>query len=77
MITNKGMNKNEIFQKYLQDPVVKDNTELSQERLNTLELSTNSGDLLIETIKTLVITLEDSETVSARRVIQSLERGIR
>lgn len=71
------MNKNEMFHKYLEDPIVKENTKLSKERLNTLDLSTESGDLLLETIKTMVMTMEDSETISARRIVQSLEGGVR
>jgi len=70
------MNKNEIFHKYLEDPIVRENTKLSKERLNTLDLSTESGDLLLETIKTMVMTMEDSETISSRRIVQSLEGGI-
>lgn len=67
------MNKTEIFKKYLEDPIVKDNTKLSKEKLNTLDLRTPSGDALIETIKAMVMTMDDSETISARRITQSLE----
>lgn len=71
------MNKNEMFHKYLEDPIVKKETNLNQEIFDSLDLSSESGDLLIETIKSMVMTIDVSESVSARRVVQALEAKIR
>lgn len=71
------MNKNEMFHKYLEDPIVMKETNLNQEIFDSLDLSSESGDLLIETIKSMVMTIDVSESISARRVVQALEAKIR
>lgn len=70
------MNKNEVFQKFLQNPLLKEKTGLSESRLKTMNLSSPSSDRLIDVIKTTILHLEDSESVDtvARKINQSFKR---
>jgi hypothetical protein len=70
------MNKNEVFQKFLQNPLLKEKTGLSETRLKTMNLSSSSSDRLIDVIKTTILHLEDSESVDtvARKINQSFKR---
>ncbi len=70
------MNKNEVFQKFLQNPLLREKTGLSESRLKTMNLSTPSSDRLINVIKTTILHLEDSESVDtvARKINQSFKR---
>ena len=70
------MNKNEAFQKFLQNPLLREKTGLSESRLKTMNLSSPSSDRLINVIKTTILHLEDSESVDtvARKINQSFKR---
>lgn len=70
------MNKNEVFQKFLQNPLLREKTGLSESRLKTMNLSSPSSDRLINVIKTTILHLEDSESVDtvARKINQSFKR---
>ncbi len=70
------MNKNEVFQKFLQNPLLKEKTGLSESRLETMNLSSPSSDRLIDVIKTTILHLEGSESVDtvARKINQSFKR---
>lgn len=70
------MNKNEVFQKFLQNPLFKEKTGFSEAKLKSMNLSSPSSDRLIDVIKTTILHLEDNESVDivARKINQSFKR---
>lgn len=70
------MNKNEVFQKFLQNPLLREKTGLSENQLKSMNLSSPSSDRLIDIIKTTLLHLEDSESIDtvARKINQSFKR---
>lgn len=70
------MNKNEIFSKFLQNPLIKEKTDLTDKQLNSLNLYANSPNRLIDVIKTTIIHLDDDQStdVVARKINQSFKK---
>lgn len=68
------MNKNEIFTKFLQNPLMKEKVDLSESQLNSLNLYSETSNRLIDVIKTTIINLEEGETIVARKIQQSFKR---
>ena len=70
------MNKNEVFQKFLQNPLLREKTGLSEDQLKSLNLSSPCSDRLIDVIKTTLLHLDDNESVDtvARKINQSFKR---
>lgn len=70
------MNKNEVFQKFLQNPLLREKTGLSENKLKSMNLSSPSSDRLIDVIKSTILHLEDSESIDtvARKINQSFKR---
>jgi len=70
------MNKNEIFTKFLQNPLIKEKVELTEKQLNSINLYSNSPNRLIDVIKTAILHLDSdlSIDVVARKINQSFKR---
>lgn len=70
------MNKNEIFAKFLQNPMIQEKTNLTEEQLSSMNLYSNSSDRLIDVIKTAIIHLEPDQSydIVARKINQSFKR---
>ena len=70
------MNKNEIFAKFLQNPLIKEKTNLTEKQLNSINLYSNSPNRLIDVIKTTILHLDDdlSTDVVARRINQYFKK---
>lgn len=70
------MNKNEIFRKFLQNPLILEKVDLTKKQLESLDLYTNSPNRLIDVIKTTVLHLDSDQTtdVVARKINQSFKR---
>jgi hypothetical protein len=70
------MNKNEVFRKFIQNPLLKEKIELTENQLKLMDLSTPCSNRLIDVIKTTIINLDDTESVDlvARKINQSFKR---
>lgn len=70
------MNKNEIFKKFLQNPLIKEKVDLTEEQICSINLYSNSPNRLIDVIKTTVLNLEDDQSIDvvARKINQSFKR---
>lgn len=70
------MNKNEIFTKFLQNPMIKEKVDLSEDQLKSLTLYSDSSNRLIDVIKTTIVNLDSdlSIDVVARKINQSFKR---
>jgi hypothetical protein len=70
------MNKNEVFRKFVQNPLLKEKVELTENQLKSMDLSTPCSNRLIDVIKTAIINLDDTESVDlvARKINQSFKR---
>ena len=70
------MIKNEIFTKFLQNPLLKEKVKMNDKQLNSLTLYSDSPNRLIDVIKTTIINLESDQTTDAvaRKINQSFKR---
>lgn len=70
------MNKNEIFTKFLQNPLIKEKIDLTDKQLKSINLYSNSPNRLIDVIKTTILHLDSdlSTDVVARKINQSFKR---
>lgn len=70
------MNKNEIFTKFLQNPMIKEKVDLSEDQLKSLTLYSDTSNRLIDVIKTTIVNLDSdlSIDVVARKINQSFKR---
>ena len=70
------MNKNEVFRKFIQNPLLKEKVELKENQLKSMDLNTPCSNRLIDVIKTTIINLDDTESVDlvARKINQSFKR---
>jgi hypothetical protein len=70
------MNKNEIFRKFLDNPLLKEKTNLTEKQLNSIDLHTCSPNRLIDVIKTTIIHFESDQSTDlvARKILQSFKR---
>ena len=72
------MNKNEVFRKFIQNPLLKEKVEINESRLKTMVLSTPCSDRLIDVIKTTILHLDDTDSVDlvARKINQSFKKEV-
>jgi hypothetical protein len=70
------MNRNEIFRKFLQNPLIREKVDLTEKQLNTIDLHSNSTNRLIDVIKTTILHLESDQStdIVARKINQSFKR---
>lgn len=71
------MNKNEIFTKFLQNPLIREKVDLTEKQLQSINLYSNSPNRLIDVIKTTILHLDSDQStdVVARKINQSFKRG--
>ena len=72
------MNKNEVFRKFIQNPLLQEKVEINENRLKTMDLSTTCSDRLIDVIKTTILNLDDTDSIDlvARKINQSFKREV-
>lgn len=70
------MNKNEIYRKFLQNPLIKEQLGMNDHQLQSLDLHSPSPNRLIDVIKTTILHLDGdlSIDVVARKINQSFKR---
>ena len=70
------MNKNQIFKKFLQNPLIQDKIGISKTQLKKLDLHTPCEDPLIDVIKTAILHMEgiESKDLVARKINQLLKK---
>lgn len=70
------MNKNEVFRKFLQNPLLKKKVDISEQQINSMDLHSPSPNRLIEVIKTTILHLDNDQSteVVARKINQSFKR---
>lgn len=70
------MNKNEIFRRFLENPLIKEKVNLTDKELSSLDLYTSSPNRLIDVIKTAILHLDEDQSseVVARKINQSFKR---
>jgi hypothetical protein len=70
------MNKNEIFTKFLQNPLIKEKVDLTDKQLKSINLYSNSSNRLIDVIKTTILHLDSDQSIDvvARKINQSFKR---
>lgn len=70
------MNRNEIFRKFLQNPLIREKVDLTEKQLNTIDLHSNTNNRLIDVIKTTILHLDSelSTDIVARKINQSFKR---
>jgi len=70
------MNKNEIFTKFLKNPLINEKVDLTEEQLNSLNLYSISSNRLIDVIKTTILNLDGDQSIDvvARKINQSFKR---
>jgi len=71
-----AMNKNEIFTKFLKNPLINEKVDLTEEQLNSLNLYSISSNRLIDVIKTTILNLDGDQSIDvvARKINQSFKR---
>lgn len=69
------MNKNEIFKKFMQNPLMKENAGLTDAQLTAIDLCSETPSRLINVVKTTILNLENEQTVDvvARKINQSFK----
>jgi|TARA_R110002050_G_scaffold254172_2_gene392627 hypothetical protein len=72
------MNKNEIFRKFLQNPMIKEKVQMNDHQLKSLDLHSSSPSRLLDVIKTTILHLDGDQSVDtvARKINQSFKRDI-
>ena len=70
------MIKNEIFTKFLQNPLLKEKVKMTDKQLNSLSLYSDSPNRLIDVIKTTILNLDCDQSTDAvaRKINQSFKR---
>lgn len=70
------MNKNEIFTKFLQNPLIKEKVDLTDKQLKSINLYSNSPNRLVDVIKTTILHLDGDQSIDvvARKINQSFKR---
>lgn len=70
------MNKNEIFRKFMQNPLIKEKVDLTDKQLQSIDLFNETPNRLIDVIKTTILHLESEQSVDlvARKINQSFKR---
>jgi len=70
------MNKNEIFRKFMQNPLIKEKVDLTDKQLMSIDLFNETPNRLIDVIKTTILHLESDQSVDlvARKINQSFKR---
>lgn len=70
------MNKNEIFAKFLQNPMINEKVDLTEEQLRSMNLYSSSSNRLIDVIRTTIIHLDHDQSIDtvARKINQSFKR---
>jgi hypothetical protein len=70
------MNKNEIFTKFLQNPLIKEKVDLTDKQLKSINLYSNSPNRLVDVIKTTILHLDSDQSIDvvARKINQSFKR---
>jgi len=70
------MTKEEIFQNFIDDPLLVEKNYISAERVNKLKLAENTGIKLLEVIKIAIHSSvdEESESVISRKLNQFLNK---
>ncbi len=70
------MNKNEIFRKFMQNPLIKEKTGLTELQLQSISLFNDTPNRLIDVIKTTILNLESDQSIDsvARKINQSFKR---
>jgi len=70
------MNKNEIFTKFLQNPLIREKVDLTEKQLHSINLYSNSPNRLIDVIKTTILHLDSDQSIDvvARKINQSFKR---
>lgn len=70
------MNKNDVFRKFIQNPLLKEKVDLSEAKLKSMDLSTPCSERLIDVVKTTILNLDDLDSVDsvARKINQSFKR---
>lgn len=70
------MIKNEIFTKFLQNPLLKEKVKMTDKQLNSLNLYSDSPNRLIDVIKTTILNLDCDQSTDAvaRKINQSFKR---
>ncbi|MFW6002258.1 MAG: hypothetical protein ACOCQD_02875 [archaeon] len=65
------MNKNEMFRVFLNNSIVKERANLTEEQINNMNLFEPTNDPLIEVIKTGIMHLEDENISQVSRKINN------
>jgi len=70
------MNKNEIFRKFMQNPLIKEKVDLTDKQLMSIDLFNETPNRLIDVIKTTILHLESDQSIDlvARKINQSFKR---
>lgn len=72
------MNRNDIFSKFIQNPLLKKHLNMDDEKLMKLRLSSPSPNRLVDVIKTAILNLDENQSTDsiARKINQSFKRSI-
>lgn len=70
------MNKNEIFRKFLENPLINEYVDLTEEQIHSIDLRSNSTNRLIDVLKTTILHLDSDQStdIVARKINQSFKR---
>jgi hypothetical protein len=71
------MTKNDVFKRFLKNPDVREQLEMTDAQVNKLDLYQPTGDKLLEVIKTAILGTEGTDSIdfSARRINQFLKNN--
>ncbi|MEX1013569.1 MAG: hypothetical protein WDZ80_00215 [Candidatus Paceibacterota bacterium] len=71
------MNQNQIFKKFLQNPVLKEKLSMSKSQIDKLDLFAITEDKLLEVIKTVILYTENGDSIdlSSRRINQLFKKN--
>lgn len=70
------MLKNEIFKKFLQNPVLKEKLGIEDKQVEKIDLFTNTENKVLEVIKTAILHSEDGDVdLTARKINQLFKKN--
>jgi signal-transduction protein with cAMP-binding, CBS, and nucleotidyltransferase domain len=72
------MNKNELFRRFIENPLIKEKIEITDDQIHQLDLHSHSSIRLVEVIKTTILHLDKDQSVDsvARRINLTFKKDI-
>lgn len=72
------MNKNEIFKRFIENPLIKEKIDITNDQIMDMDLHTPSSNKLVNVIRTTIIHLDKDQSVDliARRINLTFKKDV-